>query len=542
MTLQIYRMHRSDIRSWKAAKLNALLPLSSHWRRVKYLAFKFSGTKAAQHPLPDEIAFDLANLFAGAPLVPQRPVDLTETPWTLEELLKTLQRMKSNKAADENGLVAELLKYVPIEYLELLLNSFNRVLSHGNTPSTWHKTIFKMLAKCSRAKVTADFRPIANISLFYKTFAYMILGPVEDCLDAAQPEEQHGFRRGRRLEEHLLTANLVLDKSLAVGMPIWVISVDFSKAFDRVLWPALWQALLQAGVSEHLVWIIQQMYVGQQGAVRGDDGTESHGFDICAGVRQGCVLSPRLFCAALQSGMGDWRAHVGPAGLDLGDGMRPLLDLRLADDVLIFAKSRQEISLLLAELVRQCARVGLILNAEKTKILTTEAQAPCQLTTPAGMSVDVLSGLSTHKWLGSLLSSRGSGHTAADVEFHLSSASRAFYASRQTLCDMNVSILHRLRYFDAVVSPVACFAAGHRAVHQGDLNRLDVAFRKHLRQLVGPPANIQWDAPWHEILHEWNARAMEYWARTSHPSWSQNCLQQHWKLALHAGHLSHDAG
>ena len=40
-------------------------------------------------------------------------------------------------------------------------------------------------------------------------------------------------------------------------------------------------------------------------------------------------------------------------------------------------------------------------------------------------------------------------------------------------------------YFDAVVSPVACFAAGHRAVHQGDLNRLDVDFRKHLRQLVG---------------------------------------------------------
>ena len=133
--------------------------------------------------------------------------------------------------------------------------------------------------------MTADFRPIANIRLFYKTFAYMILGRVEDCLDAAQPEEQHDFRRGRRLEEHLLTANLVLDKSLAVGMPIWVISADFSKAFDRVLWPALWQALLQAGVSEHLVWIIQQMYAGQQCAVRGDDGTESHWFDICAGAR-----------------------------------------------------------------------------------------------------------------------------------------------------------------------------------------------------------------------------------------------------------------
>ena len=152
MTLQIYRMHRSEVRSWKAEKLNALLLLFSHWRRVKYLASKFSGTKAAQHPLPDEFAFDLANLFASAPLVPQRPVDLTETPWTLEEALKTLQRRKSNQAADENGLVAELLKYAPIEYLELLLNSFNTILFHGNTPSTWHKTIFKMSAKVREPK------------------------------------------------------------------------------------------------------------------------------------------------------------------------------------------------------------------------------------------------------------------------------------------------------------------------------------------------------------------------------------------------------
>ena len=84
--------------------------------------------------------------------------------------------------------------------------------------------------------------------------------------------------------------NLVLDKSLAIGMPIWFISVDFSKAPDRVLWSPLWQALLQAGVSEHLVWIMQHMYAGQQSAGRGDEGPEGHWFDMCAGVRHGCVF------------------------------------------------------------------------------------------------------------------------------------------------------------------------------------------------------------------------------------------------------------
>ena len=125
--------------------------------------------------------------------------------------------------------------------------------------------------------------------------------------------------------------------SLAFGMPIWVNSIDFSIVFDRALWPALWQALLQTGVSDHLVWIMQRMYAGQQGALRRDDFTESHLCDMCAGVRQGCVLSPCLCCAARQSGMGI-RGHMLVAGLEFGDGMRPLRLLRLANDVLIYCE------------------------------------------------------------------------------------------------------------------------------------------------------------------------------------------------------------
>ena len=79
-------------------------------------------------------------------------------------------------------------------------------------------------------------------------------------------------------------------------------------------------------------------------------------------VMAACLFSPCLSCADFKLAWGTWRAHVG---LDLGGGMRPLLDLRLANDALIFAKSRQRAFLLLDELVRQCARIGLILNAGK---------------------------------------------------------------------------------------------------------------------------------------------------------------------------------
>ena len=97
--------------------------------------------------------------------------------------------------------------------------------------------------------------------------------------------------------------------------------MDLSKAFDRVSWPALWGALQSHGVSTHLVWILQAMYANQTGEVVGD-WNSSRPFDIHAGVRQGCVLSPRLFCCALEWAMASWRFKHGHAGVDLNDGFK----------------------------------------------------------------------------------------------------------------------------------------------------------------------------------------------------------------------------
>ena len=59
-------------------------------------------------------------------------------------------------------------------------------------------------------------------------------------------------------------------------------------------------------------------------------------------------------------------------------------------------------------------------------------------------------------------------------------------------------------YFDAVISPVAVVAAGHRTMYKTDLRSFDVLSRKLLRSVVGPPAAMDWTRPWHEILHDWN--------------------------------------
>ena len=161
-----------------------------------------------------------------------------------------------------------------------------------------------------------------------------------EVLEAKQLEEQHGFRPSRRLEEHLLTANLLLEKTAAAGITVWVVGLDLSKAFDRVHWPTWWETLPEPGVPEHwgsktLVWLLRNdAYDEQLGEVMGEWGNlKNRSFSITGGVQQRCVFSPRLFRAVPERALRQWKTETGNAGFDLGDALDNLVDLRFADDI-----------------------------------------------------------------------------------------------------------------------------------------------------------------------------------------------------------------
>ena len=112
------------------------------------------------------------------------------------------------------------------------------MFTSGNVPSSWQRALFKLLPKIKVPKSVSDFRPIANVRLLYTVFAYLVLGRMEPAPETNQPEEPHGFQ-GRRIEEHFLAANVCLQKTLAAKTPCWIISLDRSKAFDKVDWNIL---------------------------------------------------------------------------------------------------------------------------------------------------------------------------------------------------------------------------------------------------------------------------------------------------------------
>ena len=103
------------------------------------------------------LASMLEALFVGPFAQPSSLPSILDPPWTRADLMQAIKRLKFNKASDDCGLTAELLKAVPEEYLIAMLDVFNSVLRTGQIPASWKLHSIQ----------TSDFRPIANIRLFY---------------------------------------------------------------------------------------------------------------------------------------------------------------------------------------------------------------------------------------------------------------------------------------------------------------------------------------------------------------------------------------
>ena len=104
--------------------------------------------------------------------------------------------------------------------------------------------------------------------------------------------------------------------------------------------------------------MILKIYNRQSGGVIGARG-RSRKFNIFHGLRQGGVLSPRLFCVVLPFAMRKCRLKVGDFGFDLSDGMLHLIDLRFANNILLFARSAIKLRTLLDSLVAELSEISL---------------------------------------------------------------------------------------------------------------------------------------------------------------------------------------
>ena len=190
-----------------------------------------------------------------------------------------------------------------------------------------------MVPKSGDLQQTKNWRPIAILKITYKIFAKMLHDRLQPLLETEQSMDQVGFQRGTGIDHALAVFETVCGKSIEWNCEIWFASLDLTKAFDRVEHNQLFEALREQHVPQPYIALLRAIYSSQSGAVHG-----GRPFDIQRGVKQGDILSPLLFNAALECALRKWKGKCEHHGIAM-DHHERLTNIRYADDLMLYARS-----------------------------------------------------------------------------------------------------------------------------------------------------------------------------------------------------------
>ena len=300
--------------------------------------------------------------------------------------------------------------------------------------------------------------------------------------------------------------------------------LDLRKAFDTIKFLPLFAALRRQGVPEAYVQLLGALYEKLKGTVNG-----SSFFDILRGVKQGDVLSSMLFNAGLQEAFREWHCQLSTEDFLFSMKATRLANVRYADDIMLFGKTIDELSTMLERLVEAFGRVGLELNASKTKILTND-NIEYQVLDVIESMVEIVQPEASHKYLGRYLPGEFTFRQNVEVNHRIKCGWYAFGRHSAILCNRNVSVKLRLRLFDAVVTPTILFGLAVLPLSQVSLNKIEVVQRKMLRKIAG------WvrigNEPWEETMRRMKDRVSCALQQYPVMPWKKRIGKALWKFIL----------
>jgi hypothetical protein len=118
--------------------------------------------------------------------------------------------------------------------------------------------------------------------------------------------------------------------------------------------------------------LIREIYKNSNAKVRTE--IEGEVFRTKRGVRQGDPISPKRFTCLLEIKFRKLNWNLKRIVVNING--RRLSNLRLANDIVIFAKSTTVLQEMMTELNTRSKEMGLLMNPTKTKIMTNSTETP----------------------------------------------------------------------------------------------------------------------------------------------------------------------
>ena len=393
--------------------------------------------------------------------------------FTWDDMLNAVIKLKLGKATGSFITAYHVFHGSPklLIHLHIL---FNSLLCHGYVPHEFLCSTITPVIKDRNgdASSPSNYRPVSLGVVFSQLFEYLLLAKLECYL--ISDDLQFGFKSKHSTSHAVFVLKSCVDYFQKYGSTTFVTFLDCTKAFDKVSHYGLFIKLIERGIPLCFLRILIYWYLNMASRCKWND-VQGEYFDVLTGVKQGGVLSPRLFAIYVDDLIIKLRARgIGCHIIEMF-----VACLFFADDLCLISPTRSAMQELLSLCEEYCSEFNLTFNAKKSKTLIFGK--PDTTIKPLLLNGNVIDIVNEWRYLGTTIVAGKS------LSFSAKSELRAFYCSTNSLLSAKLkpdeTVLMHLLF--SICVPTITYASEIKQFSSSEMHSCHVAMNDAIRRIFG---------------------------------------------------------
>ncbi|XP_071138839.1 uncharacterized protein [Mytilus edulis] len=287
---------------------------------------------------------------------------------TIKECTEAIKSMKLNKSPGIDGISVEFYRTFWTNLKEIVVKVFNTCYQKEEMSTLQKIGVVSLLYKKGNPLLLDNYRPITLLNVDTKLMAYSLAQRLKPILTKIIHSDQNGYIKNRYIGFNIRQIQDIIDHAEYFNIEGALLFIDFSKAFDSLEWPFMYEALKKFGLPNPFIKWVKTLYKDITGCML-NNGWVSSPYNIKRGIRQGCPLSSLIFVIAVEILSCRIRQDNNIKGfqIKLDTKTHSLKISQLADDTTLFLKSKNEVRHTLNIIEIFGTLSGLKLNRSKTE-------------------------------------------------------------------------------------------------------------------------------------------------------------------------------
>jgi len=448
-------------------------------------------------------------------ITPELDITYVETEITMDEIVNAIQNLKNGKAPGTDNILGEMLKCSSNYITPYLCKLFNHIFTSGKFPKSWSRSVMVPLHKGGPLDDPDNFRGISLTSILSKVFLHIINSRLQTWVDDNNliGEEQAGFRRGYSTIDNIFVLSGLIQKYLNRRRKLYMMFVDYRKAFDTVSRQAVHAALEMCGVSGKIGKLIKSMYESVHCCVKCPDGNTEY-FKCMNGLKQGCKTSPLIF-SMIMSMISKEIIKKGKHGVQIMANGSELFTLLFADDLVLLSDTVLGLQNQINNLKEASDRFGLSINRRKTKVVVFRRGGYLAAHERWFLGDERLEIVNQYRYLGIILSTKLCTNTLlSELICRGKAAMLQILRSLKKLTFISPDVLFKV--FDSQIQPILLYGAEVWGVD--DCECIEAVHTSMLKRYVNvsartPNTMLYGDTGRFPIVINAAVRSVKYWLR-----------------------------